>query len=355
MENGIAIRKMSFISGDTYTTDSGIPAQNSGTTVYYEIFAEDNEAASTTSSEQSYTIIENSALSLPYFQGFETELGGMTTENVSGAQVWENTSFGQPAPCAIMSGYDSGTDYANEDWLITPALNFNGSYSEPNLFRLVAKKGNYTDGIAIGFYEAATNDFENFDTEKRFAESIEYPQLYSLSNGMKLAVNSLANKDEVYTIPLGIKVNFAGTYTLSATNINEFNSKHYVYLLDKMTGKTIDLRKQDSYQVEFTTPGEYTSKLSLVFSDDAMYLNEQDNKDIKVFSNNNRIYIESQNISDGHFTLSDMKGNKVFSTELSIEKGIQEVQMNKNITSGIYFVHLHSEGNSISKKIWLKH
>jgi len=50
---------MSLSSGNTYTTDSNIPAQVDGTTVYYEIYALDNNADDTTSSEQSYTVNDN--------------------------------------------------------------------------------------------------------------------------------------------------------------------------------------------------------------------------------------------------------------------------------------------------------
>ena len=50
---------MSLSSGDTFTTDSGIPAQADGTTVYYEIYALDNNADDTTSTEQSYTVNDN--------------------------------------------------------------------------------------------------------------------------------------------------------------------------------------------------------------------------------------------------------------------------------------------------------
>lgn len=47
---------MSLGSGDTYTTDTDIPAQNDNVTVYYEIYALDNNNEATTSPEQSYTV-----------------------------------------------------------------------------------------------------------------------------------------------------------------------------------------------------------------------------------------------------------------------------------------------------------
>jgi hypothetical protein len=44
---------MSFDAGDTYETDTDIPAQTNGTTVYYRVYAEDVDEESTTSAVQS--------------------------------------------------------------------------------------------------------------------------------------------------------------------------------------------------------------------------------------------------------------------------------------------------------------
>jgi len=49
---------MSVTTGDTYETDTDIPVQSDGTTVYYEIYAVENELAETTSIEYSYTVAD---------------------------------------------------------------------------------------------------------------------------------------------------------------------------------------------------------------------------------------------------------------------------------------------------------
>ena len=48
---------MSLGAGSTYTTDTDIPAQAGGSTVYYEAYALDNEAGDATSPEQSYVVL----------------------------------------------------------------------------------------------------------------------------------------------------------------------------------------------------------------------------------------------------------------------------------------------------------
>ncbi|MBF02680.1 MAG: hypothetical protein CMP76_05235 [Flavobacterium sp.] len=44
-----------------------------------------------------------------------------TAYSVVGAQVWTSTNFGNPTPSAYMNGFSSGSQ-ANEDWLISPAI-----------------------------------------------------------------------------------------------------------------------------------------------------------------------------------------------------------------------------------------
>lgn len=61
----------------------------------------------------------------PLFQdGFSNGLTAKwTTYNVNGAQVWGiDTQYGNPGNCAKMTGY-SGSNFANEDWLITKPIN----------------------------------------------------------------------------------------------------------------------------------------------------------------------------------------------------------------------------------------
>jgi len=71
-------------SGDTYTTVSDIPAQSTGTTVYYVIDATDDDSDTTTSSEQSYTVVAPATTTIPYTQDFSSGWGETYLYDVSG-------------------------------------------------------------------------------------------------------------------------------------------------------------------------------------------------------------------------------------------------------------------------------
>lgn len=53
-------------------------------------------------------------------------LNNWSSQNVSGAQVWSIATFGNPKPCAFMSGFANSINNANEDWLISKELDLTG-------------------------------------------------------------------------------------------------------------------------------------------------------------------------------------------------------------------------------------
>lgn len=69
---------------------------------------------------------------------FTDGLGNFTTYNVLGEQVWSSDSkYG-----AKMSGFAGGASHANEDWLISPALDLSGKSGVVITFEHAINKGN---------------------------------------------------------------------------------------------------------------------------------------------------------------------------------------------------------------------
>ena len=86
------------------------PYTNGGANIDYKTDGNPPEATATTDD----ILILN-------FEDFETgDLGTWTAYNVTGSQVWVNYEYGGNK-FAKMSGYENGS-HANEDWLISPAL-----------------------------------------------------------------------------------------------------------------------------------------------------------------------------------------------------------------------------------------
>lgn len=57
-------------------------------------------------------------------ESFTSGLGTFTAYSIVGEQAWGHATF--DGGCAIMSGYANNTNNANEDWLVSPAINLAG-------------------------------------------------------------------------------------------------------------------------------------------------------------------------------------------------------------------------------------
>lgn len=139
---------MSLSSGSTYTTDTDIPAQIDGTTVYYEIYALDDDAGETTSPEQNYAVVDPVTTPLPYTQTFDADLDDCLAFSVAGGTknwIWDNMGGGTDGH-AYMNGFAGSNP--EEDWLILPGINLNDYSNEIMQF--------YT------FYEYGNDDADNY-------------------------------------------------------------------------------------------------------------------------------------------------------------------------------------------------
>ena len=82
----------------------------------------------------------NQAYNIPYFQSFMTEFGSYLPFSVIGVQSWQiayNT--------AKMSGYENGSSYDNEDWLISSPVSITGVSSASAYIVYVAQYTGFSD------------------------------------------------------------------------------------------------------------------------------------------------------------------------------------------------------------------
>lgn len=58
-----------------------------------------------------------------FIEDFATGIGAWTSVSVVGNEIWTGSSYGNPSFCATISGY-AGGNKNNEDWLISPSIDF---------------------------------------------------------------------------------------------------------------------------------------------------------------------------------------------------------------------------------------
>lgn len=164
-------------------------------------------------------------------------------------------------------------------------------------------------------------------------------QLYIPENGMKCSV---VNSNRENSLPVNLKVQEAGTYTLSARLIAI--DMEYLHVIDNITGADVDLLAQN-YQ--FTATGsEYESRFVLVFK--AMTgVEEQSQRNFCFVTNNNLYFNEETNGAE--FNLVDMTGRTV-SQQILNGNSVSLA----NLAEGVYVVRLNNGGIVKTQKIMVK-
>lgn len=126
---------MSNSGGNNYQTFENIPAQDNGTTVFFNIYAVDNSLGETYSAEQTYLVRDPAMTTIPYSQTFTGSLGDTYTYSAQGINSWY---LNITTDNAAMNGYNSPLE---EDWLILPGVNFNNYTNERMTFNTMATFG----------------------------------------------------------------------------------------------------------------------------------------------------------------------------------------------------------------------
>lgn len=120
-------------------------------------------------------------------------LSNWTAVNVSGTQVWATTTFGNPAPSAIMDGARS----ANEDWLVSKKITIPSTYKE--VFFSFETDGRYSgNSLEVYVTENYTGSVSTTSwTKTNPALDTDLAAFAGFVNSGKVDVSSFKGKDIV--------------------------------------------------------------------------------------------------------------------------------------------------------------
>jgi len=136
-------------------------------------------------------------------------LGTFTQYSVTGDQIWAQSSF-SGSTFAKMSGYFSGSYFANEDWLISPAMNFDAYSGETLKFFTMMNYGVAGDGSFKAYYST--------DYSSGAPSTGTWVEL----TGLTLSAGAWEPKpsgDVDLSFVSGANVHIAFVYTCSTTNV----------------------------------------------------------------------------------------------------------------------------------------
>jgi len=263
------------------------PYTNSGALINYKT---DGTAPSASATTPPTTIIDSIHFTNKTFSNW-------IVKNVTGAQVWSIDSIHLAGnPFTSMSGYAGGANNVNEDWLISPAMNFN-LYNNEALSFVSAYK--YT-GAPLECL--ISNDYDGVTNPGDFTWTALAPAwsagnfVWAPSGNVNVSGTS------------GTHVYIGFKYTSDATAASTWELDDIVITGDLIQGVNDHTARENSFSV---SPNPASGKCSLIFSDN-------NRKEVKVLS---------------------MLGAVVLETSTDLQRYSMNIS---SMPAGIYFVQVYS-------------
>ena len=202
------------------------------------------------------------------YQTFNTGIAPWTQFSVTGAQIWQNdTTHGvNGTMCAKISGYLAGADYDNEDWLISPVLNFNDNDNEILSFQTAMKDfgvGNSTFALLASTDYTSGNPSANGTWTELTDQATLSPGNYAWTQSGLIDVSSFS----------GTNVHFAFKYTSDTSNSRTWEVDDVLISGDHKVG--INENKRPSELSIYPNPGNGNVRVTMP---------GQGNYELKVYS-----------------------------------------------------------------------
>ena len=260
------------------------------------------------------------------------------------------TGSGTTTQAPPESGLISVTNTAKTH-LITES--FYKTTGQPDLLRIsvTGDVNSYSDELSVYFNPDLTSKYESGFDALKFNGNTNAPQIYTVTEDLKVTVNALSFIDNTATVTMGFFTGQAGNYTLTASNLVSFSSNSTVMLEDLKLGITVNLKQNPNYTFAYQ-PGDDPERFLLHFFSPSVGIAPSSDDGVQIYSHQNTIYIRSDGttLSNRTVTITDMLGREMFSKSLS---NVDLVKINPRLTSGYYIVKVVTPSGLTTKKVFL--
>jgi len=222
--------------------------------------------------------------------------------------------------------------------------------ADKTTLRLNIDNGTFKDETLLFFSASALDEFDMYDSEKMTNGNASIPEICTFASGKKVAINGMSSLASTKVIPLNFLTGKSGTFTIKASEINNFESDVRIQLTDKELNKQQDLMEIPSYT--FTSDATNTSdRFTLTFvkyptnidktvaaSGFAVQTNSAGNIQVQL------IDIDSQGTM---ISLYNISGQRLF---MQMADGITTT-IGKTLPRGFYMIEVQKDGFKGLKKI----
>jgi hypothetical protein len=254
-----------------------------------------------------------SALSTQGYKAFVTTGGYAgsygTWDGVTGTSGLTDRIASSQAFMATATGNTTVTA-SNLNRLVSAAdltASFYGYTAVPNLLRMDVNGNGYASQTAIYFDNARSDAYDN-DATAMFSPNSGVPTIYSLVGTEPVNINAMGQLNMDKVVPLGVKIQTAGTYNLVVADMSSFAPSVIAYLEDTQAGTMTNLRTNPSYTVTLAE-GDINNRFFLHFHP-AVELNTVNET---CTGNDGKLMINYPTTNTVNIVIKDVNGNVVAS------------------------------------------
>ena len=234
---------------------------------------------------------------------------------------------------------------------IHSASSFNKATKAAKETLKVSLKGlNSNNNTYIQFRDDATTEFDHqIDAYKLFGFA-EIAQVYTELKETQFAINCLSYSTETISVPLAIRVLADENLEFNFTGIESFDASIRIDLEDLKTGQITNIRSNPSYTFQATTADE-ANRFILHFNGVTAVENLEEAQAPLVYSNNQSIYIQANEILQADILIYNINGQLVGQDEQNGE-GLKRLDL--ELSAGVYLVSIKTIDAVFTEKVLIK-
>jgi hypothetical protein len=165
----------------------------------------------------------------------------------------------------------STTDYTVNNSMRSHADNGGNKMKAPKLstqqlVRLQVSNAVTSDEAVVYFNANAADGYDNYDSPKMSNNSVSIPEIYTMAGTEKLVINGLNTVKYDTEIPLGFSTGTAGYFSITTSELTNFDAGTRVLLLDKLNPNVeTELTTGTVYNFSAPVTAANTNRFSLLF------------------------------------------------------------------------------------------
>jgi len=177
----------------------------------------------------------------------------------------------------------------------------------------------YSDELFLSFNDNASTDFDPAYDALNLKGDDDAPDLFAHSTDNKnLSINTYPALAEGVIMPIGCAVGVDGYYTITATEISNFNEVTEILLEDKTENTFIDLLNQSAYTF-YAASDDDSERFNLhILLNPTNTIEIENDLNVQIFAVNSTIHIKRQDakILEGSFKVYDLLGKLISSMDI---------------------------------------